>query len=87
MKASGELRLLQLNELDEFKNEAFKNVQLYKEKTKLWHDKRILPRSFEPGEQVLLYNSRLKLFPNKLRSQWSTPFKVLEVFPHGAVEY
>ena len=86
MKASGELRLMQLNELDEFRNEAYENAKLYKEKTKLWHDKIILPRNFEAGERVLLYNSRLKLFPGKLRSRWSGPFKVVEVFSHGAVE-
>lgn len=61
-------------------------MQLYKKKTNLWHDKRILPRCFDLGEQVLLYNSRLKLFPGKVRSQWSEHFKVVEVFPRGAIE-
>jgi len=35
---------------------------------------------------VLLYNSRLKLFPGKLKSKWSGPFLVKSVSPHGAVE-
>jgi len=35
---------------------------------------------------VLLFNSRLKLFPGKLRSQWSGPFQVAKVLPNGAVE-
>lgn len=52
----------------------------------MWHDKRISPRCLERGEQVLLYNSRLKLSPSKLKSQWSRPFKVVEDFPHGVVE-
>jgi hypothetical protein len=34
----------------------------------------------------LLFNSRLKLFPGKLKSRWSGPFVVHKVFPHGAIE-
>jgi len=33
-----------------------------------------------------LFNSRLKLFPRKLRSKWTVLFKVIEVFPNGAVK-
>ena len=86
MKAAGEKRLLQLNALDEFRTEAYENAKIYKEKTKQWHDKHIIRRDFEPGQKVLLYNSRLRLFPGKLKSRWSGPFIVTKVFPHGAVE-
>ena len=41
---------------------------------------------FVPGDQVLLFNSHLRLFPGKLKSRWSGPFKVKQVFPYGAVE-
>ena len=41
---------------------------------------------FEPGQQVMLFNSRLKLFPGKLKSKWSGPFIVVQVFPYGRVE-
>ena len=68
MKAAGEKRLLQLSELDEFRNEAYENAGIYKEKTKAWHDKRILRKHFTPGQQILLFNSRLRLFPRKLKS-------------------
>ena len=53
---------------------------------KLSHDKSILRKSFEPGMKVLLYNSRLHLFPGKLRSRWSGTFIVRSVYFHGAVE-
>ena len=43
MKVAGEERLLQLNELDVFRLEAYENAKLYKEKTKRWHDKQWLP--------------------------------------------
>nr|GMC93913.1 uncharacterized protein LOC109167851 [Ipomoea batatas] len=82
---SREKRLLSLNELEEFRMDAYENAKIYKERTKYFHDKRILRRSFEPGDQVLLYNSRLKLFPGKLKSRWSGPFTVVEQSPSGAV--
>ncbi|XP_034217342.1 uncharacterized protein LOC117628907 [Prunus dulcis] len=86
MKAAGEKRRLQLNELEELRHEAYENAKLYKEKTKQYHDKKILRKTFEKGQKVLLFNSRLKLFPGKLRSRWIGPFVITNVFNHGAVE-
>ena len=83
---AGEKRLLQLSELDEFRNEAYENARIYKEKTKAWHDKHITRKEFTAGQQVLLFNSRLKLFPGKLKSRWSGPFTVTKVFSHGGAE-
>ena len=83
---AGEKRLLQLSELDEFRNEAYENTRIYKEKTKAWHDKHITRKEFTAGQQVLLFNSRLKLFPGKLKSRWSGPFTVTKVFSHGGAE-
>ena len=85
-KVTGEKRILQLSELEEFCNEAYKNAKIYKEKTKSWHDKHIVRKEFESGQRVLLFNSRLKLFPRKLKSRWSGPFTVTQVFPYGGVE-
>ncbi|KAM6556584.1 hypothetical protein CsatB_004291 [Cannabis sativa] len=78
LKAAGEKRLLQLNELDEFRNEAYENAKIYKERTKKWHDQGLIRKEFQPGQQVLLFNSRLKLFPGKLKSRWSGPFTVVK---------
>ena len=64
-KVADEKRILQLNELEEFLNEAYENAKIYKEKTKVWHDKHIVRKEFEPGQRVLLFNSRLKLVPGK----------------------
>ena len=85
-KVAGEKRLLQLNEFDEFFNEAYENSQIYKEKTKAWHDKHIMRREFVSGQQVLLFNSRLQLFHGKLKSKWSGLFTVVQVFPYGGVK-
>ena len=75
--------MLQLNELDEFRNKAYENAHIYKENTKACHDKRIARKEFEAGQQVLLFNSRLKLFPGKLKLRWFGPLIVTQVFPHG----
>ncbi|XP_070015699.1 uncharacterized protein [Nicotiana sylvestris] len=58
LEATGEKRLMQLNELDEFRLHSYENAKLYKEKTKRWHDKHIKPRHFEPDQQVLLNGER-----------------------------
>ena len=49
-------RLLQLNELEKLRNEAYDNARIYKDKTKRWHDHKILKNEFKVGESVLLYN-------------------------------
>ena len=74
-----------MNELEELRNKAYDNARIYKEKTKRWHDQKILRKEFKAGEKVLLYNSRLKLFPGKLKSRWSGPYIVVTSTPFGAV--
>lgn len=55
-------RLMDINELEEFRLEANSNANTYKEKTKEWHDKKILHKAFHPGKKVIIFNSRLRLF-------------------------
>ena len=66
-------------------NKAYDNARIYKDKPKRWHDQRILRKEFKVGELVLLYNSRLRLFPGKLKSRWSGPFTVIAIAPFGVV--
>ena len=80
-----EERLLQLFELEELRNEAYDNATIYKDKTKKWHDQRILRKEFRAGEKVLLFNSRLKLFPGKLKSKWGGPYTVVSSNTFGTV--
>ncbi|GJW49159.1 hypothetical protein Tco_0090510 [Tanacetum coccineum] len=84
--ASGS-RLMQLNELAKLRDGAYENTRIYKERTKKWHDSRLRgDKDFKVGDQVLLYNSRLKMYPGKLKSKWSGPNIVKMVYPHGAIE-
>ena len=68
-QATKEKRLLQLNELEELRNEAYDNAIIYKHKTKRWHDQIIVRKEFKVEELVRLYNSRLRVFPGKLKSR------------------
>ncbi|XP_070005423.1 uncharacterized protein [Nicotiana sylvestris] len=63
METTGTNRITWLHELEEFRFQAFESARLYKERMKLMYDKHILDRNFKPGDLVLLYNSRLRLFP------------------------
>ena len=83
---AGERRVLELHELEEIRRDSFENASIYKQRVKNYHDKNILRREFKVGEQVLLYNSRLKFFQGKLRSRWEGPFVVTRVTPYGAIE-
>ena len=65
-----------MNELEELRNEAHDNAIIYKDKTKKWLDQKIMRREFKVGELVLLYNSNLKLFPRKLKTNSGNEFKV-----------
>ena len=60
-EAVGTKRKMQLSEIDEWHEKAYHNAKIYKERTKRWHDKRI-KKEFAPGDKVLLFNSRVKLF-------------------------
>ncbi|XP_015960068.1 uncharacterized protein LOC107483968 [Arachis duranensis] len=85
-KAAGEKRLLQLKDLDEFRLDAFENAKIYKKKAKRWHNRKIASKVFEPGQKVLLFNSRLRLFPGKLKSRWKGPYVITRVSPYEHIE-
>jgi hypothetical protein len=85
-KLAGKKRLLDLSSLDEWRNEAYENARLFKEKVKQWHDKRILKREFHVGEKVLLYRSRLRFFAGKLLSKWEGQYVIAEVYRSGAIK-
>nr|GFB21415.1 reverse transcriptase domain-containing protein [Tanacetum cinerariifolium] len=86
LTVAGDQQKIQLNELNEIRDHAYKNSLIYKEKTKKIHDLKIKNRIFNVGDRVLLFNSRLKIFSGKLKTRWSGPFTITKVFPCGTVE-
>nr|GEX09493.1 reverse transcriptase domain-containing protein [Tanacetum cinerariifolium] len=79
-------RKVQLNELNELRDQAYENSLIYKEKTKRLHDLKIKDRVFNISDRVLLFNSQLNILFGKLKSRWSGPFTISHVYPYGTVE-
>ncbi|GJX84974.1 hypothetical protein Tco_0335748 [Tanacetum coccineum] len=50
------------------------------------HDSKIKKPNFNSGDQVLLFNSRLKIFSGKLKSRWFGPFTITEVYSYGTAK-
>uniref|UniRef100_A0A1S4BU83 Integrase catalytic domain-containing protein n=1 Tax=Nicotiana tabacum TaxID=4097 RepID=A0A1S4BU83_TOBAC len=72
MEAAGTSRVTELHELEELRYLAFESTRLYKERMKRLQDQNIVERNFKPGDM--------------LKSRWSGPFRVVEVFQSGAVD-
>ena len=86
MGRAGLKRLLDLNELEELRNDAYFNSKIAKDRLKKWHDQIITRKNLSQGDQVLLYDSKLHLFPGKLKSRWTGPFIVQQAYPNGSVD-
>ncbi|CAN6447298.1 unnamed protein product [Victoria cruziana] len=85
MAKARENKKLELSELKEIQNDAYESSRIAKDRMKAFHDRYIGRKTFEPGQKVWIYSSRLHLFPDKLRSRWEGPAIVQEVYLHGAV--
>ncbi|GJW94848.1 reverse transcriptase domain-containing protein [Tanacetum coccineum] len=83
LKTAGDHRKVQMNELNELRDQAYENSLIYKEKTKKIHDSKIKNRVFNVGDRVLLFSSRLKIFSGKLKTIWTRPFTIAQFFPYG----
>ncbi|RVW27153.1 Pro-Pol polyprotein [Vitis vinifera] len=82
----GEKRFLDLNEMEELRNNAYINSKVVKQRMKKWHDQLISNKEFQEGQRVLLYDTRLYIFPGKLKSRWIGPFIIHRVYSNGVVE-
>ena len=86
LKLAGEYRKHQISELKEWRDKTYHSASIYKERTKRWHDKLLKPKTFNPGDKVLFFNSRVKLFDRgKLRSKWLGPYHIIDTSPHGVI--
>ncbi|RVW18739.1 hypothetical protein CK203_098118 [Vitis vinifera] len=77
---------LDLNEMEELRNDAYINSKVAKQRMKRWHDQLISNKEFWKGQTVLLYDSRLHIFLGKLKSWWIGPFIIHQVHLNGVVE-
>ena len=79
-------RLLDISELEELRNDVYFNSKIAKDRLKKWHDRLIARKNFKQGDLVLLYDSKLHLFSEKLKSRWTSPFIVHQVYLNGSVD-
>nr|GEU92153.1 reverse transcriptase domain-containing protein [Tanacetum cinerariifolium] len=86
LKTASNHRKLQLNDLNELRDQAYENYLIYKEKAKKIHNSKIKNCIFNVGDRVLLFNSHLKIFLGKLKTCWSGPFTITKFFPYGTIE-
>ncbi|GKD71456.1 reverse transcriptase domain-containing protein [Tanacetum coccineum] len=87
LTAAAKDRFMELNELIELRDGAYENRQIYKERTKKWHESRLRgDKNFKAGDKVLLCNSRFKMHTSKLKSRWYGPNVVKTVYPYGTME-
>ncbi|XP_076911756.1 uncharacterized protein LOC143572381 [Bidens hawaiensis] len=83
---AGKARKLALCEIEELRDEAYDCASGYKSKMKKVHDTNIRLKNIEVGQKFWLYNTRMKLFPIKLKSKWTGPYLVVGVGNHGQFE-
>ena len=86
MGRAGLKRLLDINELEELRNDAYFNSKIAKDRLKKWNDQLIALKNFKQGDQVLLYDSKLHLFSGKLKSRWTRPFIIHQVYLNGSMD-
>nr|GEX77407.1 reverse transcriptase domain-containing protein [Tanacetum cinerariifolium] len=86
LQTAGDHRKVQLNKLNELRDQAYENSLIYNEKTNRLHDSKIKELFCNIGDIVLLFNSQMNIFSGKLKSRWSGPFTISHVYPYGIVE-
>lgn len=59
-----------LDELEEMCLYAYESTLINKERTKRYHEKKLVAWNFQPAQRVLLFNSEFRLFPRKMKSKW-----------------
>ena len=79
-------RFLDLNEMEELRNDTYINSNIAKQRLKRWHDQLVSYKEFQKGQRVLLYDSKLHIFLGKLKSRWIGPFTIQQVYSNWVVE-
>ena len=82
-----EQRFEEIEDLEEAREEALERNEVIQAKRKEAYDKKLPPdQNIRKHDLVLLYDSRYKKFPGKLKVRWMGPYRVEEVFPNGSLQ-
>ena len=79
-------RVLQINELDEIRQDALQRTMLIHNQQKTWHDKFIKKNKFNTGDWELIFDSWFKNLKGKLTTRWMGPYEVVTTFANGSVK-
>ncbi|RVW82152.1 hypothetical protein CK203_050762 [Vitis vinifera] len=71
---AGAKRCLDLNEMEELRNDAYINSKVAKTEDEEVARSTNFKQKFQKGQRVLLYDTRLHIFLGKLKSRWIGPF-------------
>ncbi|GJR10484.1 reverse transcriptase domain-containing protein [Tanacetum coccineum] len=80
LKTTGDHRKLQLNKLNELRDQAYEFLMIYKKEDKEASRLKDQKPHFNVGDRVLLFNSRLKIFSGKLKTHLTTFHHHQELF-------
>ena len=86
LNRAGMKRFLDLNEMEELRNDAYNNSNIAKQRLKRWHDQLVSRKEFQKGQRDLLYDFKLHIFSGKLKSRWIGPFIIQQVYSNGVAE-
>eukprot|EP00253_Pinus_taeda_P012557 PITA_12557 len=78
------VRLLQLNGLDEHRMQALLHSEVVQLHRKIWRERHLNEKQFQPGDWPLLYDSRHKDFKGTLRTRWLGPYAVEKCNENGS---
>ena len=71
---------------NETRAEAYLNTVAIQNQRKSFYDSKLSPKTLNPNDLVLLYDSRFQKFPGKFKMRWFGPYRVLRSYPNGSVE-
>eukprot|EP00253_Pinus_taeda_P002703 PITA_02703 len=79
-------RIIELNQLDEHRQQAIEHTTLVQQQRMKWHDRYIKIKTFHKGDWALLFDSKFKDFKAKFMTHWLGPYEIEEIFDNGAVK-
>ena len=85
-EAHKQIFLLQINELDELRQDSLHQATMIQHQRDKWHDKFIKKNKFKAGDWELLFDSRFKDFRGKFCTRWIGPYDIDTVYNSGAIK-
>ncbi|PPS12319.1 hypothetical protein GOBAR_AA08327 [Gossypium barbadense] len=85
-RTNNEERILQIDELDEWRTHIKEKPRIHDEPKRLHGELKDRKNQFKIGDQVLLDKMDPQIATSELNANEATPFTVLNIFPHDTVE-